>query len=179
MLRRVRRPVLGGETAELQDSTSERSSSWLRTRTCFLLDLVRVSGTDSAEQHDSTSDTSPSWVEPTGVHGCSGLCSLDAREHLLGSDVAGDVGPSTSLLLSSTQASARVCWPSFSACLAVLLVIRPVEGVACAAKRTRRVNGKSFASLHFGGDNYKHCERYFIFTYDLKKILCVMMTWLK
>lgn len=85
---------------------------------------------DTAEQQDSKSDMSPSWVEPTGVHGCSGLWSLDALVHRFIEDVGGDAGR---LFSSWLLVSTRACWVGLSACLAVRLVLRP-EGVACEAE---------------------------------------------
>lgn len=89
---------------------------------------------DTTEQQDSTSDMSASWVELAGVHGCSGLWSLDALVHLFNKDGGGDAGCPSSLFSSWLLVSTWACRVGLSACLAVLLVLRPVEGVACVAE---------------------------------------------
>ena len=140
VLRRLLRPTFDADTAEEHDSASDTASfSWLTMRGCLLLPLVRITGgstPDTAEQQDSTSDMSASWVESKGVHGCSGLWSLDALVHLFKEEARGDAGCSLSLLSSWLQASTRAFWVGLSACLAVLLVLRLVEGVACVTEKT-------------------------------------------
>ena len=134
----LRRLTFDADAAREHDSTSDTSSSsWLAVRGCLLLPLVRVFGismSDTAEQQDSTSDTSPSCVEPTGVHGCSGLWSLEALVHLFSVEVGGDAWGPASLFSSWLLVSTRTWRVGLSACLTRLLVVRPVEGVACVAE---------------------------------------------
>lgn len=134
MLRRLLRTGFDSDTAEQHDSTSDvSSSSRITARGCLLLPLVLVGGTsasDNTEQADSMSDTLHSWVEPTGVEG-SGLWSLDTLVHLFLVEVGGHSGVPPSLFSLWLQASTEPSRVGLSACLAALLVLRAVEGVAC------------------------------------------------
>lgn len=103
---------------------------------------------DSTEQQDSESDTSASWIELTGVHGCSGLWSLEALAHLFTKEVGGGVEDlptsSSSWLLDSTKGRCD----GLSVCLAELLVVRPVEGVACGQEEnTEKLQIKGYTAI--------------------------------